>query len=48
MAHPKKSRKTNSGKKKSSSSSNKPAPVAEKKQDNLAPLARVLNNRNYF
>lgn len=48
MAHPKKSRKNTQGKKKSSSSTNKRDSVSEKKQDNLAPLVRVLNNRNYF
>jgi hypothetical protein len=48
MAHPKKSKKNTQGKKKSSSSTNKPVSFSEKKLDNLAPLVRVINNRNYF
>jgi len=49
MAHPKKSRKNLQGKKKSSSNvTNKLSTVSEKKEDNLAPLVRLLNNKNYF
>jgi len=55
MVHPNKSKKNKSGKKKSLnklpksqkmvSSSEKPPPL---KSDNMAPIARFLNNRNYF
>jgi hypothetical protein len=49
--HPKKSKK-NSGKKKSVNNPPKQKMVSEKtpplKSDNMAPIARILNNRNYF